>query len=79
MLRLTRLAAGVFVAAAMANAGSRGYLTTPQELTNIRERAAFGAEPYRSAVRDTLMPKTLSYPCQTGVAWRVVHRVNRSS
>lgn len=34
--------------------GSRGYLTTPQELRLIAEKASQGLEPYRSAVDETL-------------------------
>lgn len=34
--------------------GSRGYLTTPQELKFVAARAAKGIEPYRSAVRDAM-------------------------
>src|ERR1017187_8781599 len=40
--------------AATASAAPRGYLTTAPELARIRERAAAGVEPYRSAVRDTI-------------------------
>src|SRR5690554_4494370 len=34
--------------------GPRGYLTTPQELAAIREKAARGIEPYRSAMAEVL-------------------------
>ena len=37
-----------------ARAGSRGYLTTPQELKQIRVKAGKGVEPYRSAVQEVL-------------------------
>lgn len=33
---------------------ARGYLTTPAELRTIRDKAAKGTEPYRSAVRQVL-------------------------
>ena len=53
MVRLAAVAAGLCLAAG-ASTASRGYLTTPQELARIRERAAAGVEPYRSAVRETI-------------------------
>lgn len=34
--------------------GPRGYMTTPQELALIREKAAEGLQPYQRAVEDTL-------------------------
>ncbi|MFN8494893.1 MAG: hypothetical protein U0350_45235 [Caldilineaceae bacterium] len=34
--------------------GSRGYLTTPKELTAIRKKADDGLEPYHNAVKDVL-------------------------
>lgn len=34
---------------------SRGYLTTPQELTEIARKAEQGIEPYQSAVNDVLL------------------------
>lgn len=56
-LRLRRAVAvlAAFLAStAIALAGSRGYLTTPEELARVRDKAAQGAEPYRSAVRQVL-------------------------
>lgn len=49
------MAAAILIAAtAMAPAASRGYLTTPAELAQIRDKAARGVEPYRSAVRQVI-------------------------
>ena len=53
MRKFLWVAAGLGLAAT-AHAASRGYLTTPRELARIRERAASGVEPYRSAVGDTI-------------------------
>jgi hypothetical protein len=39
---------------APATASSRGYLTTPQELAIIRQKAQRGIEPYRAAVADVM-------------------------
>ncbi len=43
-------------------ADSRGYLTTPQELTQIRLKAGKGIEPYRSAVRQVLRDADQPWP-----------------
>ena len=53
MRKFLWVAAGALLAAT-ASAAPRGYLTTAPELARIRERAAVGVEPYRSAVRDTI-------------------------
>lgn len=53
MPRPACMVAGLWLAAT-ASAAPRGYLTTQPELARIRERAAAGVEPYRSAVRDTI-------------------------
>jgi len=37
-----------------AAAGSRGYMTTPQELVVIRQKARRGIEPYKSAVTEVM-------------------------
>lgn len=37
-----------------AASGSRGYLTTPQELRAVAEKARAGIEPYHSAVADVM-------------------------
>lgn len=45
-----RILAAIAGLAAIGSAESRGYLTTPGELKEIRSRASKGVEPYRSAV-----------------------------
>jgi hypothetical protein len=69
--RLFLFLAAVLAVSPIAEAASRGYLTTPDELAAIKRQAAAGAEPYRSAFRDALeyaSHATLPAPDQGRVA-----------
>src|SRR5688572_29217159 len=65
MVALLPVVVGAFLFSTSLEAASRGYLTTPGELTAIKTKADAGTEPYASAVNQVLTYATGSMPART--------------